>query len=114
MSDVERIFNLEIRLLADGSVELSQDAGCGEISSVTLHVSQVRYLFEKARLTSPADEAAKRLAHWLTTIYLEMADLPSYHPGFDVLVERLAVIVHGVIPKEYFPFELFDQISKGD
>lgn len=44
---MEKIDQLGIKLLDDGGVQLEQDIGCGETTSVYLHPIHLRYLFEK-------------------------------------------------------------------
>lgn len=94
--------DLTIDLQTADTVLLTQDAGCGEIETVGLHISQVRYLaevtglLEPSKLSIPPEGLKKRLEraiHPLAGIYDCLAsDRPQAHPLADdllLVIERL-------------------------
>lgn len=62
MSKQERLYDLTFEAFPDGSVNLEQSAGCGEVAYLTLHASQLRLLAERTGLTGRASSRAPEVA----------------------------------------------------
>lgn len=93
---MERIYELDFEVHADGSIDLEQDAGYGEEHRITLHPCHVRYLFEKAgHLLPPAptNELAKRLARQLRDVHATLANEFGCSRGVDETITKLAAYI---------------------
>lgn len=85
----EKIDALIIRLLDNGTVELEQDYGTGETSTVFLHPIHIRYLFERVGYvtpTVPESQRVKSLEHRLRWMRDQFFEIDSQLP--DDLLDR--------------------------
>lgn len=69
-----QIYDLAYEVDEDGGVNLEQDAGCGEVSRITLHPIHVRLLAEEAGILAPssnieADRTIARLCRQMRTLH---------------------------------------------
>ena len=93
---LERIYQLDFKVNADGSIDLEQDAGYGEVDRVTLHPCHVRYLFEQAGHLlppAPADELSRRLARQMQQIHADLANEFGCSRGVDEAITKLAAYI---------------------
>ena len=121
--------DLTIDLQPAGTVLLTQDAGCGEIETVALHLTQVRYLAELTGLLEPQKPPTQpaslkkrllRLHDRLVDIHDILATVPIYPPGSgsseeDPEVRALwdAITSLEDVVDDYFPREKPDQRPSG-
>ena len=106
---LERIYQLDFKVNADGSIDLEQPSGFGEVDRITLHACQVRLLFERAGHLlppPPADELAKRLARQLCELRLELCDEYGRSPSLNEAITMLGAVCDS-LPDSVFPFDLY-------
>ncbi len=85
-------------------IELEQNAGCGETTSITLHRVHLRLLLEETgMLTAPqqVDDMSRKLAGELCDILYDLANECGVSPGVDRIIVRLNAIV-GLLPESLF------------
>lgn len=107
---LERIYQLDFKVNADGSIDLEQPGGLGEVDRITLHACHVRLLLEEAGHLlppPPANELAKRLARQLCEIRLELASEYGRSPGINEVV-CLVNAFCDALPDSIFPFDMFE------
>ncbi len=77
----ERMYDLGIELRDDGSIDLEQDAGCGEVSRVDLHPCQIRLLAELAGLLTPDPTARLSARHVgrLRALYERLEEIRRFY-----------------------------------
>lgn len=93
---LERIYQLDFKVNADGSIDLEQDAGYGEVDRITLHPCHVRYLFEQSGHLLPtmaADEQCKRLARQMRHVHAALAKGRGCGQGVDEAITKLAAYI---------------------
>lgn len=93
---MERIYQLDFKVNADGSIDLEQDAGYGEEHRITLHPCHVRYLFEQAGHLLPAmtaDELSKRLARQMRNVHATLADEFGCSRVVDEAITKLTAYI---------------------
>lgn len=93
MTETERIPDLGVDILEDGSINLEQNTGCGEMAYVTLHPCQLRLIAERAGLLKPPATAElpaglirrlERLGSRAWALYELLASVGSYPPHADL------------------------------
>jgi len=107
---MSRFHNLDFKKLADGSIRLTQQDGCGDSYIIDLHPEQLRHLaqvFGVASLDYAANELTRRLAEQLGTISKELAD--EYHRSHQLGLTYAKLDGFMVaLPDSIFPFHLWD------
>ena len=91
----EKLYDLEIELQADGSVNLSQDCGSGNTEYCSLHRSQVQRIAELVGLIRPlaaADEQAPSTAELERTVTRLQRTLLAVRDRTEQLFKALCVI----------------------
>lgn len=78
-----QIYDLAYEVDEDGSVQLEQSAGCGEVSRITLHPVHVRLLAEEAGLLAPssnieADRTIARLCRQMRILHSRIDELDDW------------------------------------
>jgi hypothetical protein len=78
-----QIYDLAYEVDEQGDVQLEQDAGCGEVSRVTLHPIHVRLLAEEAGLMAPsssveADRTIARLCRQMRVLHGRISQLDDW------------------------------------
>lgn len=78
-----QIYDLAYEVDEDGSVNLEQGAGCGEVSRITLHPIHVRLLAEEAGLLAPssnigADRTIARLCRQMRVLHSRIDQLDDW------------------------------------
>lgn len=78
-----QIYDLSYEVDEDGGVNLEQDAGCGEVSRITLHPVHVRLLAEEAGILAPssnieADRTIARLSRQMRLLFERIDQLDDW------------------------------------
>lgn len=78
-----QIYDLAYEVDEDGSVQLEQSAGCGEVSRITLHPVHVRLLAEEAGVLAPssnieADRTIARLCRQMRILHSRINELDDW------------------------------------
>jgi len=109
MKNAERVHSLSFQVGDDGSIELEQDCGAGEVDSISLHQCHVRLLFERAGLLMPANDYAQKLAEQLCRVFLAMCDdFRCLSPSLQAEYARLDAFID-LMPTSIFPYHLWDE-----
>ncbi len=106
----DHIDQLAYRINPDGSVDLEQDLGAGNVERVFLHRLHVRLLLEETGHLlppPPPDELAKRLARQLCELRMELANEYGRSPSINEAV-TMANAFCDAMPDSCFPFDLFE------
>lgn len=109
----DHIDQLAYRINPDGSVDLEQDLGAGNVERVFLHRLHVRLLLEETGHLlppQPPDELAKRLARQLCELRLELANEYGRSPSLNEAITMLGAFCDS-LPDSVFPFELYPDDS---
>lgn len=105
----EKIWSIDIEVLADGTINLEQDCG-GGTQCVSLHPTHVRFLFEKAGYLKPVphDDLTKRLAQQMFSIHDDLSTARCYEDDFLMItLVKLTVFLNEVlVPAGLLPDEL--------
>lgn len=107
---LERIYELSFAIHADGSIDLEQPGGLGEVDRITLHACHVRHLFEQSGHLlppMPADEMAKRLARQLCELRFELSNEYGRSPSLNEAITMLGAFCDA-LPDSIFPFDMFE------
>lgn len=107
---LERIYSLAYEVHLDGSIDLEQDCGAGNVDRVALHPCHVRHLFQEAGHLlppEPADELSKRLARQMCQVRLELGGAYGLSPGINEAITMLQAFCDS-IPDSAFPFDLYE------
>jgi hypothetical protein len=106
---MQKIPDLAFSVADDGSIELEQDCGIGEVDRISLHSCHVRHLFERAGLLLPGDELAKKLAEQLCRTFLAMCDdYRHLSPSLEAEYSRLDAFID-LMPESIFPYHLWSE-----
>jgi hypothetical protein len=103
------IDNLTYRINPDGSVDLEQDLGAGNVERVFLHRVHVRLILEETHHLlppPPADELSKRLARQLCLALRELCSETGVSPVVDRVITSLTAWKEG-LPDAIFPFDIY-------
>jgi hypothetical protein len=108
MPNTEHIPDLTFNIAQNGSIELDQNVGDGEVVGVSLHPCHVRLLFERAGHLLPADRMSKMLARHLCQATITIAESGAFNHSeamSDLYATLLAV--RDMLPENVFPFNLY-------
>lgn len=93
---MEYIYQIAIEVHSDGSIDLEQPYGCGEVASITIHQSQVRYLFEKSGHLLPPilpGELSKCLARQMRDVHAALINGRESSQGIDEAITKLSAYI---------------------
>jgi hypothetical protein len=113
MKQLTQIPDLSFSLNKDGSIDLEQRAGCGEVDRISLHSCQVRHLFECASHLlppTPANELTERLAVQLCEMRDGLEHEFGRSPGINALFFQ-ATTACNMIPDAIYPLWMYEKDS---